>query len=74
MRQNKSNQVQIGNFYSFTFKSQNFAQVVEHFAQTFVCVSAAFRNSAQTFLIYSSFSAVSDSYFPSLEANYEDDL
>ena len=32
-------------FYSFAFKSQKFAQVVEHFAQTCVCMSAVFRNS-----------------------------
>ena len=28
------------------FKSQNFAQVVDNFAQTCICVSATFRNSA----------------------------
>ena len=43
---NQSNQVKSGNSYSFVFKSQNFAKVVENFAQTCVCVSAAFRNSA----------------------------
>ena len=35
----------IGNFVSSAFKSQNFAQVVDNFAQTCVCVSATFRNS-----------------------------
>ena len=35
-----------GNFYSFVFKSQSYAQVVEIFVQTCVCVSATFRNSA----------------------------
>ena len=36
-----------GYFYSFAFKSKNFAKVVGNFAQTCVCVSAAFRNSGK---------------------------
>ena len=42
MLENQLNQVKIGNFYSFAFKSQNFAQVVEKFVQTCVCVSSVF--------------------------------
>ena len=37
-------------FDIFLFKSQNFAQVVESFVQTYVCVSVAFRNSDISFM------------------------
>ena len=45
VHKNQSNKVKRGHFYSSAFKNQNFAQVVDNFAQTCVCVSAAFRNS-----------------------------
>ena len=34
--------------HRFLFKNQSFAKVVENFAQTCICVSAAFRNSVCT--------------------------
>ena len=40
-----SKPVKRGNLYSFAFRSQNFAEVVENFAQMCVCVSATFRKS-----------------------------
>ena len=41
-------------FYSFAFQIQNFAQFVENFAKTCICVSATFRNSAKKILKNSS--------------------
>ena len=46
------NQIERGNFYNFAFKSQNFAQVVENFAQAWVGVSAAFRHSAGVYWVF----------------------
>ena len=45
-------------FTSFVFKSINFAQILENFAQTCVCTSAAYRSFASGAIIFSNAVAV----------------